>query len=86
MGIRWADIEAKRLGKESFAALDSHSRESIVAMAEANGLRGLQGYFFQQTRMDGAEFYYSRKESWAGLAIMRPPQPIGYPFHAMPPQ
>lgn len=85
-GIRWANIEAKKLGKTSFAALDSDSRESIVAMAEANRLEGLQGYFFQQTRMDGAEFYYSRKESWAGLAIMRPPQPIGYPFHAMPPQ
>ena len=44
------------------------------------------GYFFQQTRLDGAEFYYSRQESWAGLAIDRPPQPIGYPFYSMDPK
>lgn len=85
-GIRWADAGARPLGKESFAALDSGAREKIVAKAEANGLSGLPGYFFQQTRLDGAEFYYSKKESWAGLAIDRPPQPIGYPFHSMAPQ
>jgi len=85
-GVRWADAGAKQLGKESFAALDSEAREQIMAKAEANGLSGLPGYFFQQTRRDGAVFYYSKKESWAGLAINRPPQPIGYPFHSMPPE
>jgi hypothetical protein len=85
-GVRWADAGAKQAGKETFAALDPGSREIIVAKAETNGLKGLPGYFFQQTRLDGAEFYYSKQESWAGLGIGRPPQPIGYPFHSMPPK
>jgi len=85
-GVGWADHEAKRLGKETFVALDADSRAIVVAKAEANGLDGLHGYFFQQTRIDAAEFYYSKKESWPGLGIMRAPQPIGYPFHAMAPK
>lgn len=85
-GVRWADVAAKQLGKETFAALDAGSREIVVAEAEANGLDGLPGLFFHHTRLDGAEIYYSRKESWAGLAISRPPQPIGYPFHTLAPE
>jgi hypothetical protein len=85
-GVRWADAGAQQLGRENFAALDADKRETIVARAEANALAGLPGYFFQQTRLDGAEFYYSKQQSWAGLGIHRPPQPIGYPFHSKPPE
>ena len=85
-GVRWADVTAQRMGKQSFAALEAGSREIVVARAEAAGLDQLPGLFFHHTRMDGAEIYYARKESWAGLGISRPPQPIGYPFHARAPQ
>jgi len=82
-GAAWIDAEAG--AKQAFADLDVDDREAIVARAEMAGRGTPPRQFFNYTRRDLAELYYARRESWAGLGLPHPPQPIGFPDYAQPP-
>jgi|GEM_PF-1747499 len=85
-GVRWADREAIAKGKRSFPELDPKEAEAIVAKAEEKGTGDTVGLFFAHTLYDGTRYYYSRAESWSGIAYPHPPQPTGFVNHAEAPE
>ncbi|MEC5128297.1 gluconate 2-dehydrogenase subunit 3 family protein [Verrucomicrobiales bacterium BCK34] len=78
-GTGWANGMAAVKGISSFAALTELQRVEVVAEAESQGPKSGPGYFFVHTLQDATNFYYGHRESWAGLGIANPPQPLGYP-------
>ena len=77
-GLKWLDQGT--LG--SFALLDEPARITLVERL-ANAVTGEQTRtFFELIRLRTMTAYYADPRSRAGLAIERPPQPIGYPDFA----
>ncbi|MGZ0706975.1 gluconate 2-dehydrogenase subunit 3 family protein [Coraliomargarita sp. W4R53] len=78
LGMRWADKEAQLQGSANFSALPAERANEIVAQAAAQptgtGVRAFFEYSFRETK----KIYYTKPESWVGLGIERPPQPMGY--------
>ena len=63
----------------SLAELDSKQLERLLqAMSEADWDSGPKNFFYQ-IRDRAVTYYYADPRAWAGSAINRPPQPIGYP-------
>lgn len=85
-GCRYLDKVAQTRGVNSFAELDEGAREDIVRLtAEASSDR-ISGFFFNFVRDLAFNAYYAHPESWAGLGIDSPPQPLGYPGYAHAPK
>jgi len=84
-GTQWLDAQAFRIARKNFIDLSSHQKEQIVLKAENSKARSLANVFFRSTLDDAYYFYYARPESWRGLGISRPPQPLGYLNHHQPP-
>lgn len=84
-GTAWANAEANRAGKESFADLEEADRAKIVTTAESMPATSVPGMFFLHTLRDGALFYYGNRETWAAFGFPHPPQPTGFPGFAAPP-
>lgn len=85
-GCQWLDLEARKLKAEGFAALDTASQEVIVARAAEARERSLPRVFFNVTRDDALQRYYSDPRSWQTLGFAGPPQPAGFLDHAEAPQ
>ena len=63
----------------SLKTLDSGQLERLLqAMSEAGWDSGPRN-FFHEIRDRTVTYYYADPRAWAGSAINRPPQPIGYP-------
>ena len=63
----------------SLKTLDSGQLERLLqAMSEAGWDSGPRN-FFHEIRDRAVTYYYADPRAWAGSAINRPPQPIGYP-------
>jgi len=77
VGCQWLD----RAAEGSFAAAAPRVHEVIVTWMADSDWDEVPRRFYELLRQRAVELYYSRPESWAGLAISRPPQPIGYPDH-----
>lgn len=84
-GCRWLDAEARKSGANDYAALHPATQEEIVARAAGADEHSLQRVFFERTRLDAMDAYYSDPRSWPTLGFSGPPQPIGYPDHAAAP-
>lgn len=85
-GCQWLDLEARKLKAADFAALDPASQETIVARAEKARERSLPRVFFNVTREDALQRYYSDPRSWQTLGFAGPPQPDGFLDHAEAPR
>lgn len=74
-GCQWLDLAAE--GR--FADASPRVREVIVAWAAESDWNQVPRRFYELLRQRALELYYSKPESWGGLPLTRPPQPIGYP-------
>ena len=77
-GCAWLD----RAAGGSFAVSSTETRDATVAKMALLGWDAPPRYFYEVLRQRAIELYYAHPASWGGLAITRPPQPIGYPDHA----
>lgn len=84
-GCAWLDREARRQGAADFTSLPQSARDAIVARAEAAPQDRGEYIFFDSVRTDAFRHYYSNPGSWPTLGYDGPPQPVGFPDHASPP-
>jgi hypothetical protein len=76
-GCAWLD----RAASGNFAAASPAIRVEAVTRMTALPWEAPPRYFYEALRQRALELYYSDPRSWGGLAIVRPPQPVGYPDH-----
>ena len=87
LGLDWLNTQSRTDFGGSFPELNEGKREAIVRQAAAATYGTLPRVFFERTRADAFSFYYSRPESWRGIAYYRgPPQPLGFLDYAKPPR
>ena len=89
-GCWWPDAPGSTprrasLGAAGFHALPEEARIEIVQRAEGAAVGSGAWTFFQKTRSDAFEHYYSDPRSLPGIGFAGPPQPAGYLDHADPP-
>lgn len=84
LGCYWLDLQAQSTYKHHFASLTADKREQIVRVLESVEAGSIPGQFFSRVLSDSFRLYYSSPESWSGLGISAPPQPLGYPNHFLP--
>jgi hypothetical protein len=85
-GCAWLDQQAGERGAADFVALPQPERDAVVALAEASPAGSLPRAFFAFTEQAVFAHYYAQPESWRGLGFAGPPQPLGFPDFAEPPQ
>jgi hypothetical protein len=73
-GCQWLDAAAPG----GFAALDDDAREKLAQWLSGAPWESPHRRFFDLVRDRSMFHYYGRQESWKGLPIERPPQPVGY--------
>jgi Gluconate 2-dehydrogenase subunit 3 len=79
LGLDWLNARAQSSFGANFPDLNEEKREAVVRQAAAAPYNTLPRVFFERTRADALYFYYSRPESWRGIAYYRgPPQPLGF--------
>lgn len=87
LGFDWLNARARARYGRAFPEIDEAGREAIVAEAAAAGFGTLPRQFFERTRAAAFVQYYSRPESWPGIARYRgAPQPLGFPDYTEPPR
>ena len=87
LGLDWLNTQSRADFGGNFPELDEGKRETIVRQAAAAAYNSLPRVFFERTRADAFSFYYSRPESWRGIAYYRgPPQPLGFMDYARAPR
>lgn len=87
LGLDWLNNKSLADFGRSYPDLDEGKREAIVRQAAAAAYNTLPRVFFERTRIDAFSFYYSRPESWRGIAYYRgSPQPLGFLDYAKPPR
>lgn len=73
-GVRWLEQSVGEL-----AALKPDQMLRLLnAMSDADWDSGPRNFFYH-IRDRAVMHYYADPRAWAGLAIQRPPQPLGYP-------
>jgi len=77
-GCRWLDQQALARGVQTFARLGAPGREQVVRLAEQATMKSLPRMFFEHTRADAFQFYYTQPEAWVMLDYPGPPQPRGF--------
>lgn len=75
LGCTWLDQTQGPL----FHALAEAQQIAIVRWMADSDWQQIPRRFYELTRQLAVEIYYSHPASWGGLALQRPPQPIGYP-------
>lgn len=77
-GCLWLNKQAQARYSSNFAALSLEQRTTIVTALESMKDNQTAQFFFQLAKDKAFEFYYSKPQSWSGLGIQQPPQPLGY--------
>lgn len=85
-GTDWLQAQARERGDTDFASLDEVNREAVIAAAERAPADSLQHRFFTAMRHLAFRHYYAQAAAWVGLGYTGPPQPLGFPDHATPPE
>ena len=86
LGCTWLNEQSIKQGKQLYENLDEASRIAIVKIAEQSVDRSLPRVFFIAVRHYAFEIYYARPETWVSLGYTGPPQPVGFPDYASPPE
>jgi hypothetical protein len=84
-GLGWLDRRAKSEHGRVFALLGEEDRVQVVTGASLAFKNSSEYIFFEKTRRDAFFHYYAHPESWVGLGYDGPPQPMGFPDYASPP-
>lgn len=74
-GCHWLD----RQSRGSFVALPPLTQQKLVNWMANQPDTSYPFLLFNRLRHHAMGFYYSHPDSWGGLPMNRPPQPIGYP-------
>lgn len=74
LGCRWLDMT----GGPPFHELPTEQQIALIEWMSASDWNGVPRRFYELVRQTAVESYYSHPESWRGMAIERPPQPLGY--------
>jgi hypothetical protein len=85
-GCRWLDSEAEKVGARLFAELGEEDRNTIVGRASQSAPQSAPRRFFDETRDITFFVYYGEASSWHAIGYDGPPQPIGFPDYAEPPE
>lgn len=85
-GCRWLDGEAEKAGARSFAELGEEDRNTIVGRAAQSAPQSAPRRFFDQMREITFFLYYGSDAGWQAIGYDGPPQPIGFPDYAEPPE
>ncbi|MBY8974320.1 gluconate 2-dehydrogenase subunit 3 family protein [Rhodobacteraceae bacterium NNCM2] len=83
-GLDTLDEICRRSSGRPMTDTSDEYRHLAVAEISRRPPSDLVGWFFAATRAELFFDYYARPESWPGLGIDAPPQPVGYPDHAAP--
>lgn len=78
LGFRWIGNQTG----SGFLALSAEAKEQLLLRMSGMPLETLPRALFDFLRYQCFAAYYANPRAWAGLAIDRPPQPIGYPDFA----
>ena len=73
-GCAWLDAECGG----DFAGADEASRNAALERMQAMPWQSPAGRFFVVMRNTAMADYYVQPQSWRGLALDRPPQPLGF--------
>lgn len=84
--LLWLNTRSREEGGAAFAELPEARRQAMVAAAAASGVGSPQRTFFQASLDDVLFHAYADPRAWAGLGYAGPPQPIGFPDHAVAPK
>ncbi len=86
LGCAWLDEQAQSRGQQKFENLDEAARIAIVETAEQSADRSLPRVFFNAVQQYAFGIYYAHPETWVSLGYGGPPQPVGFPDYAEPPE
>jgi hypothetical protein len=86
LGCTWLNEQARNQHQQLFEDLDEALRIAIVETAEQAPVRSLPRVFFNAVRHFAFGIYYAHPETWVSLGYSGPPQPVGFPDHAKPPE
>ncbi len=86
LGCTWLNEQSYKQGKQAFENLDEASRIAIVKTAEQSAERSIPRVFFKAVRYYAFEIYYAHPATWVSLGYTGPPQPVGFPDYAEPPE
>ncbi len=86
LGCTWLNEQSYKQGKQIFENLDEASRIAIVKTAEQSADRSIPRVFFKAVQYYAFEIYYAHPETWVSLGYTGPPQPVGFPDYAKPPE
>lgn len=75
LGCQWLNLT----GGAGFPDLSGTQKIAVVQWMSAADWNQVPRRFYALVRQAAVEVYYSEPLAWAGLAIQRPPQPMGYP-------
>lgn len=75
LGCQWLDLQTE----VRFSELPEEYRIRLLEWMSNAGTNSLPRKFFVITRHLAMSHYYRKPDSWKGLPVSRPPQPIGYP-------
>lgn len=74
-GCRWMNRQAGG----DFVQLPEAIKQQLIGWMESAPANSFPNRFFARIRHDAMSYYYSQPESWRGMGIDHPPQPLGYP-------
>ena len=75
LGCTWLDMT----GGAGFADLTPDQQIAVVQWMSSADWNEVPRRFYELVRQTAVEAYYSDPQAWAGLPLLRPPQPVGYP-------
>lgn len=85
-GCVWLNKKANELFSTDFYNLSLEEKTQVVEILEAMKENQTAQFFFNHIKDKSFEFYYSKPQSWVGLGIQHPPQPMGYSDYNQSPQ
>lgn len=74
-GCNWMNRQARG----DFPQLPEALKQQLIGWMESAPARSFPNRFFTRIRHDAMSHYYSQPQSWKGMGIDQPPQPLGYP-------
>lgn len=83
--VLWLDAQAHDDGGDDFVSLDGPRQVALLERMEAAPEGSAPARVFRTLRLLAMTSYYGRPESWPSLGFDGPPQPVGFPGYAGPP-
>lgn len=83
--VLWLDTQAHDDSSDDFVSLDAPRQVALLARMETAPDGSAPARVFRMLRQAAMTSFYGRPESWPSLGFDGPPQPVGFPGYAGPP-